>query len=46
LPASRARCAPRTDRPSAADELAATIEAAARARRSADPRCRLYDPPA
>ena len=40
------RVPPRTDRRSAAEELAASIEAAARARRSADPRCRLYDPPA
>ena len=40
------RVPPRSGRPSAADELAASIEAAARARRSANPRCRLYDPPA
>jgi hypothetical protein len=40
------RIPPRSDRPSAAEELAASIEAAARARRSANPGCRLYDPPA
>ncbi len=40
------RVPPRSDRSAAADALAASIEAAARARRSADPRCRLYDPPA
>jgi hypothetical protein len=34
----------RTERPTADQELAAAIEAAARAKRDADPRCRLYDP--
>jgi hypothetical protein len=47
----RPRTAPRRipspgDRRSAAEELAASIEAAARARRSTNPGCRLYDPPA